>query len=167
MSLTSESFEGFAVDAHDAPLTEHVGSHGLVEVDGELVPVEDVPLEAVAAFEGDLGETGEEGFGDSAATELGADEEVFQVDSGIAAPSGVEGKVEGHGCGFDDAAFGPFGDEAVEDWTGAEAVAQEVFSGGNSGLWLALVLGEFADEGEHLRNVGWCRGTNVEGHALG
>src|SRR5579871_4458171 len=47
-----QNLESFAVDAHDAPLAEHVGTDALVEVDGELVPVEHVPLEAVAALEG-------------------------------------------------------------------------------------------------------------------
>jgi hypothetical protein len=40
----------------------------------------------------------------------------------------------------------------------AEAVAEEVFCGSNGGLRLALVLGELADEREHLRDViryGW------------
>ena len=50
-----EGLEGFSVDAHDAPIVEHVGTHLLVEVDGGLVPVEDVPLETVAALERDGG----------------------------------------------------------------------------------------------------------------
>jgi hypothetical protein len=67
--VLSECTKRFAFDAHDAPLMEHVGSHLFVEVDGGLVPIEDVPLEAVAAFEGDLREAREEGFGDATAAE--------------------------------------------------------------------------------------------------
>jgi hypothetical protein len=145
-----EGFEGFAVNAHDSPLVEHVGSHLFVEVDGGLVPVEDVPLEAVTALEGDGGETGEEGLGYASASEFGADEEVFEVDAGVAAPGGVEGEVEGHSCR--DAV--PLGNQALEDGARAEAVAEEVGFGGDGGFRGALVFGEFADEGEHFGSVG-------------
>ena len=118
LGVGCEGLEGFAVDAHDAPLVEHVGSHLLVEIDGGLVPVEDVPLEAVAAFEGDGSEAAEEGFGDSSAAELGTDEEVFEVDAGVAAPCGVKGEVEGERGGLGHSVFGPLGDEAGEDVCG-------------------------------------------------
>ena len=157
-----EGLEGFAVDAHDAPLVEHVGSHLLVEVDGGLVPVEDVPLEAVAALEGDRGEAAEEGFGDASAAELGADEEVFEVDACVTAPSGVEGEVEGEGGGFGYSVFGPLGDEALKDRARAEAVAEEVGFGGYYGVGLALVGSEVADEGEDLGYVRRHGGTDFE-----
>ncbi len=157
-----EGLEGFAVDAHDAPLVEHVGSHLFVEVDGGLVPVEDVPLEAVAVLEGYGGEVAEEGFGDSSAAELGADEEVFEVDAGVAAPGGVEGEVEGEGGGLGYSVFGPLGDEAGEDFLRAEAVAEEVGFGGYDGVGLALVGGEVADEGEDLGDVVGCGGADME-----
>ena len=51
LTACCECLEGFAVDAHDAPLVEHVGAHLFVEVDCGLVPVEDVPLEAVAVLD--------------------------------------------------------------------------------------------------------------------
>ena len=148
--LLGEGLEGFAVDAHDAPLVEHVGSHLLVEVDGGLVPVEDVPLESVATLEGDGGKAAEEGFGDASAAELGTDEEVFEVDAGVAAPRGVEGEVEGEGGGLGHSVFGPFGDEAGEDFLRAEAVAEEVGFGGYDLVGLALVGGQVADESEDL-----------------
>ena len=153
-----EGLEGFAVDAHDAPLVEHVGSHLLVEVDGGLVPVEDVPLEAVAALEGDGGEVAEEGFGDASAAELWADEEVFEVDARVAAPGGIEGEVEGEGGGM----AVPFGDETGEDFLRAEAVAEEVGFGGYYGVGLALVGSEVADEGEDLGYVRRHGGTDFE-----
>ncbi len=100
-ALGGEGVEGFAGDLHTLPLDLHDGSHLLVEVDGGGVPVEDVPLEARAAFGyGDGGEAGEEGFADSLPAVLGADVEVFEVDAGVAAPGGVVVEVEGEACGF-------------------------------------------------------------------
>ena len=98
--MRGEGGQGFAGDAHDAPLGEHLGSHLFVEVDGGGVPVEDVPLEARAAFgDGDGGDAGEEGFADSLPAMLGADVEVFEVDAGVASPGGVVVEVEGEACG--------------------------------------------------------------------
>lgn len=135
-----------------------MGSHLLVEVDSGLVPVEDVPLKAIAAFEGDGGEAAEEGFGDAFATELGADEEVFEMDASVAAPGGIEGEVEGEGGGL----VVPLGDEAGEDFLRAETVAEEVGFGGDDGVRLALVGGEVADEGEDLGDVGGGGGADIE-----
>ncbi len=72
----------------------------MVEVDGGLVPVEDGPLEAGAAFGyGDGCDAGEEGFADSLPAVRGADVEVFEVDAGVAAPGGVVVEVEGEAGG--------------------------------------------------------------------
>ena len=40
--------------------------------------------------------------------------------------------------------------------------AEEVGFGGVDGVRFAFILGEIADEGEYLRNVGRRRGTEVE-----
>ena len=48
--VCGEGVEGVAGDAHDAPVGEHAGAEALVDGDGGFVPVEDVPLEARAAF---------------------------------------------------------------------------------------------------------------------
>ena len=120
----------------------------MVEVDGGLVPVEDGPLVARAAFGyGDGGDAGEEGFADSLSAMFGGDVEVFEVDAGVAAPGGVVVEVEGEAGGDDCAGFVQVGDDAVEAFGGAEAVAEEVGFGGEDGVGFALVGGEVADEG--------------------
>jgi hypothetical protein len=144
-----------------------MGSHRFVKVDGELIPVEDVPLETVSTLEGDLGKTGEESFGNSLAPELRANEEVFEVNSGVPAPGGVEGDVESHCGGTSHTVLRPFRDEALKDWPRTEAVAEQVFGSGDGGLGLALVLSQFADEGEHLRNVRGNRFSDMERGAHG
>jgi hypothetical protein len=55
------------------------------------------------------------------------------------------------------------GDEAVEAFGFAESVAEEIGLGGVDGVGLALVLGEVADEGEDLGDVGWSSGAEIEG----
>ena len=104
----------------------------------------------------------EEGFGDASAAELGANEEVFEVDACVAAPRGVEGKVEGEGGGLDYTGFGPLGDEAGEDFLRAEAVAEEVGFGGYDLVGLALVGGQVADESEDLGYVVGDGGADFE-----
>jgi len=94
--------EGWAGKAHGGPLGEGEGAEGAVKVDGWGVPVEDGPLEAGAALgDGDGGDGGDEGLADAAATEDGADEEVFQKDARVAAPGGVVVEVEGEAGGKD------------------------------------------------------------------
>lgn len=120
--------EGGAGDAHGGPLGHRESAEGVVEVDGWGVPVEDGPLEAGAAFGcGDGGDGGEEGFADALAAELGADEEVFEIDAGVASPGGVVVEVEGEAersCRLQVVRCRLFGDEAVEaHWIG-EAVAE-------------------------------------------
>ncbi len=148
--------EPFAGDAHGAPVGEHLRAHLLVEADGGRVPFEYVPLQAGAAFGyGDGGYAGEEGFANSLPAVLGADVEVFDVDAGVAAPGGVVVEVESEAGGDGCAGIGQLGDEAVEAFGGAEAVAEEVGFGGVDGVGFALVGGEVADEGEDLGDVGW------------
>ena len=160
--------EPFAGDAHGAPVGEHLCAHLLVEADGWGVPFEYVPLQAGAAFGyGDGGYAGEEGFADSLAAVLGADVEVFDVDAGVAAPGGVVVEVESEAygqvvsCRLQVAGWRlrQLGDEAVEAFCGAEAVAEEVGFGGVDGVGFALVGGEVADEGEDLGDVGWRGGA--------
>ncbi len=58
------------------------------------------PLVAGAAFGyGDGGDSGEECFADSLPAMLWVDVEVFEVDAGVAAPSGVVVEVEGEAGG--------------------------------------------------------------------
>ena len=100
LCVGSEGGEGVAGEAHGGPLGEGGGAEGRVEVDGGSVPVEDGPLEAGAALgDGDGGDGGDEGLAYAAATEDGADEEVFQKDARVAAPGGVVVEVEGEACG--------------------------------------------------------------------
>jgi hypothetical protein len=161
--LCCESEEGGAGDLHAFPLGLHDGAEGVVEVDGGLVPVEDAPLVAGAAFgDGDGGDADEEGFADSLPAMLGADVEVFEIDSGVAAPGGVVVEVEGEAGGGGSVVFGEVGDDAVEAFGFAEAVAKEIGLGGEDGVGLALVGGEVADEGEDLGDVGGCGGAEVE-----
>ena len=152
--LGRQGRELVAGDAHGAPVHHAVGSDGLVEGNGGGVPLEDVPLEAAAAFGyGDGGDAGEEGFADSLPSGFGVDEEVFEVNGG-AAPGGVDGEEEGEGYGL----AVEFGEEAavaggVSIWA-AEAIAEEFGLGEDDLVWLALVFGEGSDEGEDLGDVG-------------
>jgi hypothetical protein len=55
----------------------------------------------------------------------------------------------------------PLGDEAVEAPSGlrficGEAIAKKVSFRGKDGVGLALVSGEFTDEGEDFGNIGGC-----------
>jgi len=148
LSLRGESWENFAGDAHGAPVHQHLRAHLLVEADGGGVPFEDVPLQTRAAFgDGDGGDTGEEGFADSLPAVLETDVEVFDVNAGVAAPGGVVVKVEGEACGDRCGGLVQLGDEAVEAFGFAEAVAEEIGLGGVDGVGFALVGGEVADEG--------------------
>ena len=83
------------------------------------------------------------------------------MDAVVAAPGGVVVEVEGEAGGL----LSDFGDEAVEAWGGAEAVAEEVGFGGEDGFGFALVGGEVADECEDLGDVGgggWADGEHAE-----
>lgn len=135
----------FTCNSHYAPVGRHLGAHLVVEVDGVLVPVEDVPLEAGAAFDdGDTGDLGEEGFADAFAAMRGIDKEVFEMDAVVALPGGVVVEVEGEAGGLSE----PVCDEDVEAGDGAEAVAMEAGGGGEDGVGLALVDGELANKSE-------------------
>ena len=92
---------------------------------------------------------------------LGADVEVFEIDAGVATPGGVVVEVKSEADGDSRAGFVPLGDEAVEAFGGAEAVAQKIGFGGVNGVGFALVRSEFADEGEDLRNVSGCGGAEI------
>ncbi len=155
-----ELAELLAGDAHDAPVGGHLCAHLVVEVDGVGVPVEDVPLEAGAAFDdGYASDLSEEGFADAFAAVYGIDEEIFEVNAVVALPGGVVVEVEGEAGG----GALPFGDENVEAGDGTEAVAVEVRSGGEDGLGLALVDGELVDEGEDGGDVFGGREADLEG----
>ena len=122
-----EGAEGFAGDAHDAPVRGELGAHLVVEVLGGEVPVEDVPLEAGAALDdGDGGNLGEERLADTALAEVGEDEKVLEVDAVMALPGGVVVEVEGEAGGL----VLPLSEEDVEAGDGAEAVAVEIGGGG-------------------------------------
>src|SRR5271168_3574033 len=135
----------------------------MVEVDGGLVPVEDAPFVARAAFGyGDSGDAGEEGFADSLPAILGVDIEVFEIDAGVAAPGRVVVEVEGEAGGRSGVGVGQLGDDAVEALGFAEPVAEEVGFSGEDGVGFALVFGEVAYELQDLRNIGRGRGPEVE-----
>jgi hypothetical protein len=155
-----ERWEGFAGDLHALPLRLHNGSQLVVEVDRGLVPIEDAPLEARAAFGyGDSCDAGEEGFADSLPAMFGTDVEIFEVDACVAAPGGVVVEVEGKAGGRRGVCFRQLGDDAVEAFGFAEAVAEEIGFGGVDGVGFAFVGGEVADEGEDLRDVGGSGGA--------
>ena len=80
---------------------QHACADLFVDGDGGIVPVEDVPLEAWAAFvDGDLREAGEQGSADSLPAQRGCDVEVFKPDAVVAEPGGVAGEVKGEACGM-------------------------------------------------------------------
>src|SRR6202044_2456795 len=100
---------------------------------------------------------------DSLASVLRGHVEVFEVDARVTAPGGVVVEVEGEAGRSGGACFRYVGDDAVEAFGGAEAVAEQVGFGGEDGVGLALVGGEVADEGEDLGDVGGGSGAEVEG----
>ncbi len=104
--MRSEGVECVAGEAHDAPLGLHAGAEAVVDGDGGFVPVEDVPLEAWAAFvDRDLRETSQQGAANSLPAQRGCDVEVFKADAVMAEPGGVaveeECEAGGSGCGAD------------------------------------------------------------------
>ncbi len=157
-----EGAELIAGDAHDAPVGGHLGAHPVIKVDGVLVPVEYVPLEAGAAFDdGDAGNLGEEGFADAFAAKGWVDEEVFEVDAVMALPGGVVVEVEGEAGGLSE----PVGEEDVEAGDGAEAVAVEVGGGGEDGFGLTLVDGELVNEAKDGGDVASGGEADLEGRS--
>ncbi len=121
----------------------------MVDGDGGVVPVEDVPLEAGAAFvDGDAGEAREEGAADSLASQRGGDVEVFEADAVMAEPGGVAGEEEGEaggsGWAFGEALCSAMRARKRGGRRGRErrlsirgespAVAQEVGFGGDDGV---------------------------------
>ena len=140
-----EGGEGLVGEAHDAPLGEDVGADAVVDGDGGLIPLEDIPLEAGAALiYGDAGEAREEGFADAMAAEGRGDVEVLKADAVVAAPGGVGGEVEGE-AGWSAVVFGDDGGEAGGR---SPTIAEEVGFSGDDGVWLALEVGELTNEAE-------------------
>src|ERR1700760_3690901 len=89
-----------AGEAHDAPGGQHASADLFVDGDGGGVPVEDVPLEAWAAFvDGDPGEASEESAANSLPAKGWSDIEVFEADAVVAEPSGVASEIEREACG--------------------------------------------------------------------
>ena len=111
---------------------------------------------------GDGGDVREQRFADSLPAVFGANEEIFNVDAGVAAPGGVVVEVEGETDGDDRAALLELGDDAIEAFGFAEAVAEKIGLRGVDGVGLALVLREVANELQNLRNVGGRGGAEIE-----
>src|SRR5580698_10733395 len=101
---TSKCVQCVAGESHDAPTAQHACADLFVDGDGWSVPVEDIPLEARAAFvDGNLGEACEQGAADSLTAQRWRDVEVFQADAVVAEPCGIAGEVEREagGCEWD------------------------------------------------------------------
>src|SRR5581483_12116119 len=74
-------------DAPDGPFVVRCGAERAVEVDCRLVPIEDRPLDtAVAARAGDVDEARQQRFAEAGAAMLWLDEQVFEIDAGLAEP---------------------------------------------------------------------------------
>ena len=162
-SALRENMKPLADDAHGAPVRQHLCSHLLVEADGGCIPLEHVPLQTRAALAyRDGGYAGEQSFANSLSAVFRTNVKVFDMNTSVAAPSGVVMKVKRKAHRSGRVGFAQFCDEAVEAFCGAKAVAEKIGLGGVDRVGFPFILGELADEGEHLWNVGGRRGTEVE-----
>lgn len=148
-----EPEKGVTGDANVAPGVEELGTHSGVEVDGRGVPVEDLPLEAGAAvFDGDGGDSLQEGLADAEAAEFGVDKEVFEVETGAAEPSRIVEEIESE-AGRRAVVLGY---KTEIEGIRTETVAKEVGFGGDDGVGFSLIGSKGADEVKDERNVIAC-----------
>src|SRR5437867_5731758 len=95
-SFSGEIVQCFADQSEDGPIVHWSGSDALVEIDGRLVPVEHRPLHPPAsALLRQAGEMSQQRFSVAAAAHLRLDEEILEIDSGLAEERGVVVKEEG------------------------------------------------------------------------
>ena len=136
-----------AADAHVAPFVEELGAHGVVEVDGRRIPVENLPLQAQATLlDGDCGYLLEQRLADAEAAELRMDEQILEIDSRPAQPGGVVEEIEGKAGGL----AVVVGDQAGIEGVGAKAIAQQAFLGGGNRIRFPLEGGQGANKGSRI-----------------
>ena len=151
---------GAPVEPVDRPLVVRPGAQAVVETDRRCVPVEHRPLDpAAAALERQAGQLSQQRLPDSAAARLRDDEQVLEVDPRLA-EEGREGVEEQREA---DRHAVVLGQDDLGVRTRPEQRLAEPVLGRHHFVEQALVVGERADEGENLRDVGVGRGA--ERHA--
>ena len=133
-----EGREGFVGQPHDAPLGEDVGADSMVDRNGLLIPVEDIPFETgTALVYSYAGQASEQGFADTVAAQGWGDVEVFEANAVMTAPSGIGREVELEARG----GAVVFGDHGSEASRSSPAITKEVRFGGEDGVGFAFELG--------------------------
>src|SRR5581483_1775055 len=158
----SERFERFAAHSHVAPLIQKLGPHGRVEVDSRRIPVQNLPLQTLAALlDGDCRHLLQQRLADAAAAQFRLYEEIFQVNARPAHPGGVVVEIE-RKAGRSSVVLG---NQAFIKGVRAETVAQQpLFRGGNC-VRRPLIRGQGADKGKNLFYVCRCGRANRRSHA--
>jgi hypothetical protein len=150
--------EGAAGHAEDGPVIERPGADPVIEVDGELIPVEHSPFEAAAvSLDCNASEGGKQRKADTLSARFGLDEQIFEIDPALSEKSGVAAEEKREPQRFvldfrdDDFRGRPIGEERRAQLVlGCYARVPE-----------ALVCGEILNEFENERNVGSFRGPDL------
>ena len=150
--------ESTAGHAEDGPVIEWPGADPVVEVDGELIPVEDSPFESAAvSLDCNASEGGKQRKANALSACFGLDEQILEVDPALSEKRGVaaEEKREPQRLAFDlrddDFRGRPIGEER----------RAQLVLGCYARVAKALVGGEILNEFENERNVGTFRGPDL------
>lgn len=149
-------------EAKDCPILHWDGAEFLVEIDRRLIPIEHGPLHASATTRvGDGGEVEQQGATVTGAAVIGANEEIFEIETGFGEEGGEVEKIEGEADGL---RIGE-GEHAMRGGGGVvdgKELRTERGLGGSDFVGEAFVDGEFADQLENERDVGGAGRTDLK-----
>lgn len=135
------------------PLIHRVRTHALIKLVRGGIPVKHHPVHAVtAAIDGGGGDALEQGFAETNAASVGANVQVFEIDSFAANPRAVI--VEEEREAFDNAVH--FAHDGFADGPACrrEQIFVEILRCRDDFIERLFILGKFADERENRRDVG-------------
>ena len=150
--------ESAAGHAEDGPVIEWPGPDPVVEVDGELIPVEHSPFESAAvSLDCNASESGKQRKANTLTACFGLDEQILEVDPALSEKGGVAAEEE---CEPQRLVLDFRDDDFRGRLIGKERRAQLVL-GCYARVAKALVGGEILNEFENERNVGSFRGPDL------